>query len=120
MHTLLKRAHGVIITYDITNRNSIKSIRKWSDKVKENCDDNVFTILVGCKCDKKEKRQVSYEEGEEIAEKHGLLFVETSAKDDLNVTETFAFLTEKIKERQKPEIVTEKKPLKYIIGVKNK
>lgn len=35
------------------------------------------------------KRQVSYEEGEALANEHGLMFLETSAKTALNVEEAF-------------------------------
>lgn len=35
------------------------------------------------------RRQVSYEEGEAFANEHGLMFLETSAKTALNVSEAF-------------------------------
>lgn len=46
-------------------------------------------MLVGNKSDLGYRRRVTKEEGEEYAKKNGLLFIETSAKDDKGVTEAF-------------------------------
>ncbi len=46
-------------------------------------------ILVGHKCDLNEKRKITPEQGKEFADKNGWLFFETSAKENINVTETF-------------------------------
>jgi Ras-related protein Rab-2A len=35
------------------------------------------------------RRQVTYEEGENLAKTHGLMFLETSAKSSYNVEESF-------------------------------
>jgi Ras-related protein Rab-2A len=43
--------------------------------------------LVGNKKDLENKRQVSFEEGEALANEHGLMFLETSAKTAYNVEE---------------------------------
>ena len=48
-----------------------------------------FIVLVGNKCDLEDKRQVSYKEGKELAEKNDLLYFETSAKDGIGVDEMF-------------------------------
>jgi GTPase SAR1 family protein len=46
-------------------------------------------MLVGNKTDLKDQRDVSEEEGREFAKKSSLLFIETSAKDNVRVSEAF-------------------------------
>jgi Ras-related protein Rab-2A len=46
-------------------------------------------MLVGNKCDLDHRREVPREEGEAFAKQNGLLFVETSAKEAINVQEAF-------------------------------
>ena len=49
----------------------------------------VCKILVGNKCDMEEKRKVSYEEGLELARHYEIPFLETSAKNSVNVESSF-------------------------------
>jgi len=48
----------------------------------------VSIILLGNKCDSKD-RKVTREEGRDMANKFNMQFLETSAKDDINVAEAF-------------------------------
>ena len=52
--------------------------------------------LIGNKSDLKESRVVSTEEGQELADKYGILFYETSAKDGTNIKEIFQKTGQKI------------------------
>lgn len=49
---------------------------------------DVVKVLVGNKCDS-DKRAVSYEEGRKLAEQLSINFYETSAKENIEVTEMF-------------------------------
>ena len=46
-------------------------------------------VLIGNKCDLEKERKVSKEEGENLAQKYGIPFYETSAKTGANVQEAF-------------------------------
>ncbi|ERN08413.1 hypothetical protein AMTR_s00148p00100780 [Amborella trichopoda] len=59
-------------------------------------DMNVVTILVGNKCDLKDAREVSIEEGRVLAEAQGLFFMETSALDSSNVSAAFLTVVKEI------------------------
>lgn len=61
----------------------------------------IVFLLVGHKCDLAQLRQVSREEAEKVALAFGMKYVETSAKDTVNVEESFTILTRDIYERVK-------------------
>lgn len=60
--------------YDITKRDSFENINKWLYEVKNHSHDKVEIVLVGNKTDLKDKREVSYEEGEKFANMNGFMF----------------------------------------------
>ena len=68
------------------------------------CYKDILICLIGNKIDLEEKREVSYEEGKNLAEENNLLFFETSAKDGNNIQEIFlesaTLLVDKIENRE--------------------
>ena len=55
--------HGVnaaMIAYDITNKASFENINNWKEKLEEKIEDDksVIRLLVGCKADLEDKREV--------------------------------------------------------------
>ena len=93
--TYYKGAHGIILTYDVTDSNSFKNIRNWIKQIEANAQTNVCKVLVGNKCDKPD-RQVTEDEGRKLAESFNMSFFEASAKTNQNVNEVFNFLTTEI------------------------
>ena len=93
--TYYKGAHGIILTYDVTDQNSFKNIRNWIKQIEANAQTSVCKVLVGNKCDKPD-RTVTEEEGRNLANEFGMNFFETSAKNDLNIKEVFNYLTKEI------------------------
>ena len=90
--TYYKGAHGIILTYDVTDQNSFKNIRNWIKQIEANAQTNVKKVLVGNKCDKPD-RVVTGEEGKKLADDYS--FFETSAKINQNVDEVFTYLKRK-------------------------
>ena len=80
-------ASGAIVVYDVTSRDSFERIHRCFNIL----DPETPTILLGNKCDKT-NREVTTEEGEKLASEKGIRFLETSAKNDLNVEEAFTIL----------------------------
>ena len=93
--TYYKGAHGIILTYDVTDQNSFKNIRNWIKQIEANAQTNVCKVLVGNKCDKPD-RAVTEEDGKKLADDFNMSFFETSAKTNQNVNEVFNFLTSEI------------------------
>ena len=85
----LKKANGIILIYDITNRESFEALNNWADEIKEKSksDEARPIILIGNKLDLEEYRCISKEEGENFAKNNcgGINFYETSCKTGENV-----------------------------------
>lgn len=94
-----KGAHGIMVMYDVTDRESFFNIQTWMSEVEKNASDNISRILVGNKCDLEGQRAVSTEEGQELADHYCVRFLETSAKDSKNVEQAFTLMTREVKNR---------------------
>ena len=84
-----KNSVCAILVYDITNRDSFEHISTWIEDCLAQSPKTVFMVLVGNKSDLSDKRRVSFEEGQQMAKNHNLLFFETSAKTGENVDKIF-------------------------------
>ena len=83
-----------VIVYDVTNKTSFQNCDKWIEDVRSERGGEVIIMLVGNKTDLSDKRQVSAEEGEAKAKKLNVLFIETSAKANVNIKQMFRKLAE--------------------------
>lgn len=80
-----KDTNGIILVYDITNKESFTNIQKWYKMAEEGTQiSKVGMMLIGNKMDCQSKREVSVIEAEDFAKKIGIPFFETSALDNLN------------------------------------
>ena len=84
-----RSAHAVVIVYDVTNRTSYEHVPSWLEEVEYHSGRDVSKALVGNKADCRTNRIVSAEEGQSMASKHSMTFLETSAKTASNVEELF-------------------------------
>lgn len=89
-------AHGALMVYDITNKESFEHLEKWFNEISKQGEEGCIYIVIGNKCDLAGQRQVTEEEGKIFAEKRNLLFMETSALDSTNVEEAFSVLLKNI------------------------
>ncbi|UYV61618.1 RAB18 [Cordylochernes scorpioides] len=89
-------AHGAILVYDVTNRNSFAKLDQWLSELETYTTRlGLVMMLVGNKIDKSpEERQVSKEEALRYARKHSMLFIEASAKTRDGVETAFQELVE--------------------------
>lgn len=119
-----KGAHGIVLVYDIGEEKSIERLSNWMDDVKD-VEKDAEVVLVGNKCDI-EQRKVSYEQGQELAKKFNIPWLETSAKTGYNIEETFDQLIKSILKKEKDKIekpnLTEIKstPVNVVPNVKKK
>ena len=96
---MLKNANGVLLFFDVTNRDSFDSIKEWMNNIYNFKDEKFPIVLIGNKIDiNKDERQVLKEEGESEAEKYKIKYFETSCKMNINIKETILYLLSKIEE----------------------
>lgn len=74
-------------------------IRTWFFNVEQHATEGVNKILIGNKCDWEDKRAVSVERGQQLADELGIPFMEVSAKSNINVEKAFFNLAADIKKR---------------------
>lgn len=83
----------MIIAFDLTQKKSFENVRQWIDSIYRNSPDTTLPkVLVGNKVDLADsddgsKRAVLKSEAMKIANEHGLKYFETSAKENINITE---------------------------------
>ena len=80
---------GILLVYDVTDEKSFHNIRNWIKNIDEHASEGVNKILVGNKCDCEEKKVITREQGQALADEYGIPFLETSAKSNINVEEGF-------------------------------
>ena len=85
-----RNAAGGLLVYDICNRESFLHVEEWLAEARQCAEPHSLEfVLVGHKTDQKQDRVVSVDEGAEFARRHGLGFIETSARSPSNVEEAF-------------------------------
>ena len=91
-----QKAQGIILMYDITNRDSFEHLSKWIQIIND-ATFNIPIVLVGNKIDDEDDgRIVRVEEGKDFAKEHGYLFYETGALNGKNVNNVIFDLSEAI------------------------
>jgi Ras-related protein Rab-11A len=82
-------AVGALLVYDITRHTSFESVERWLKELQDHTDNNIVVMLVGNKADLRHLRAVSTEDGQALAERESLYFMETSALESTNVENAF-------------------------------
>ena len=88
-YSYYRGANAIIIVFDLSDKKSFISITEWLKQIEKHANENVFKFLVGNKSDLVEERKVTYEEAKQYADDHELPYIETSAKEGININELF-------------------------------
>jgi small GTP-binding protein len=89
-------AAGAMLVYDITKYLTFENIEQWLNEFQNHVERNTTIMLVGNKSDLRHLRAVSHDEAKNLAEKHEMYFIETSALDSSNVESAFQRILEEV------------------------
>ncbi|XP_035647035.1 ras and EF-hand domain-containing protein-like isoform X1 [Oncorhynchus keta] len=96
-----RKAHGVLLLYDVTSESSFLNVREWMGEIQESRDEQLPMCVIGNKVDLREDGPegscVSTVDGERLASTYNALFCETSAKAGTNVVEAVLHLAREVK-----------------------
>ncbi|KAF7118344.1 hypothetical protein CNMCM5793_007856 [Aspergillus hiratsukae] len=119
------KSDAFLLVYDITNASSLSALDYFMDLIDIEAEHRAeanarllrelgdsargvevgmpapVKIIAGNKCDLKDNRAISAKEGLEYARKHGCGFMETSARDMVNIEETFALIVRRVVEARR-------------------
>lgn len=119
------KSDAFLLVYDITSKSSLSALDYFMDMIEMEADqraeDNLrlmrelgdsargvefgmaapVKIVAGNKCDLKDSRVISAKDGLEYARKHNSGFMETSAREMVNIEETFALLVRRVVEARR-------------------
>lgn len=92
--TYYRGAQGIFIVFDVTNRVSFTNVNKWYQETCNFLPESAIRIIVGNKCDLGSPfRVVSEQEGKDLANGLDVEYIETSAKNTINVVSAFDKMT---------------------------
>lgn len=98
---LMRSCEGFIFAYSIVSQPSFVTLQDMRDQVVLVRDSNQFaTLVVECKCDLDDARQVPCADGQELARRWDCAFVQTSARKQLNVEKVFCDLVREIRKNR--------------------
>ena len=92
---IYRNTNGVLFIYDITKRESFDNIKNWIIDL-ESIESDIKGIILGNKNDLNEKREVNLNELKSLGEQFNMPFMETSAKNNINVNEGFELIVNEL------------------------
>ncbi|KAF2018491.1 ras-domain-containing protein [Aaosphaeria arxii CBS 175.79] len=102
------KSDAFLLVYDITNPSSLDALEYFMEMIEMESDNRIdsgevppVTIVAGNKCDLQAARQIKSPQGLEWARKRQCGFMETSARDMVNIEETFALLVRRVVEARR-------------------
>ncbi|KAK3610932.1 hypothetical protein CHS0354_022199 [Potamilus streckersoni] len=110
-----RRADGVLLLYDCTYERSFINVRDWVESIESSQESTMKKLPIMLCANKTDLRQeliqqgrkvVTYEDGQRLARDFKALFIETSAKDGSNITESVTELARTMRANEDLEVKT--------------
>ncbi|KAI9779598.1 MAG: hypothetical protein M1839_007263 [Geoglossum umbratile] len=117
------KSDAFLLVYDITNADSLDALNHFIGLIDIEADARAdegggglpppVKIVAGNKCDLAGNRQVRSQTGLEWARRNGCGFMETSARNVVNIEETFALLVRRVVEQRRLHAIRTANPHQY-------
>ncbi len=112
-------ADGVLFVFDLNNNKSFEGIKNWIQESEE-IGDYFQKLLIGNKSDL-EDRKIPLSEIEEFCLKKNLIYLETSAKNNINLKEAFNKIVELVfEDKSEEDIIREFGTKKSSLSISSK
>eukprot|EP01129_Flabellula_baltica_P014751 TRINITY_DN715_c0_g1_i1.p4 TRINITY_DN715_c0_g1~~TRINITY_DN715_c0_g1_i1.p4 ORF type:complete len:118 (-),score=26.12 TRINITY_DN715_c0_g1_i1:1047-1400(-) len=93
----MKNGQGFVLVYSITSQRSLDELDEIRiGIIRHKNSESVPIILVGNKCDLEHKREVLPKDGKDLARDYNCPWMETSAKNDINIVDIFHSLIDQV------------------------
>ncbi|KAM9983556.1 hypothetical protein ACTFIY_000268 [Dictyostelium cf. discoideum] len=97
----IRSCEGFVLVYSITSRSSFDQVQFFREQIIRVLDrEDVPIMMIGNKSDLDDERQVTYQEGKDLARCLGMSFMEVSAKSRANIEEVFNETVRSVKRRE--------------------
>ncbi|XP_057330658.1 ras-related protein Rab-27A [Microplitis mediator] len=107
---------GFLLLFDLTNEQSFLEVRNWLEQLKTHayCEEPDI-ILCGNKVDLEDRRVVSEEKARDLAQKHGMPYLETSAATGQNISRAIELLLDRVMARMEATMDTSLLPHQRVL-----
>ena len=92
---LYRGTNGVFFVYDITREETFNNLKNWIREFQE-VEGDIKGVILGNKCDMEEERVIQEKQLISFSEKFQMPYLETSAKDNINVKEGFELMVDEL------------------------
>jgi GTPase KRas protein len=99
----VREGQAFVLVYSVASRSTFDRLEVFRQSMLRVKRTQPIFYLVGNKCDKQFEREISYEEGAQLARQFGCAFMETSAKTAFHVEELFSNLVRILRENAEAE-----------------
>lgn len=87
---------AAIIVYDITKEETFSTLKNWVRELRQHGPPSIVVAIAGNKCDLTDVREVMERDAKDYADSIHAIFVETSAKNAININELFIEISRRI------------------------
>ena len=93
IRSFFRGVQGVFLVFDITDKSTFDNLSYWVEELNRYCPEDSSCkktiFVIGNKIDLEEKRTVSYDDANEYAKSIGARYFETSAKENIRISDIF-------------------------------